>query len=403
MKSLTQYIFEHLLTESTVPRYLIGTWEHEDNNEDQTLLSGSEFYDVSKKLQSDISKDDLEKIFNYAIDHSDNSEIKARPEPLVANYNNTKNNYAFRRWVIGAIKELDINFKGDYNNRFHDTNLKGNGEWSPTAQDTEEIIALAYNNINNLGNVTEEKIDKKELIIQYYQKNDEKFNKIAKAINIKNESPLRKLPNIKNSVTKEWLELGTYGNDKPDNTPKTDIISADGNLRISIKKSNGSQLMSGGYHEAKATILTAIKNSEINNEQAKELTEILNTKWLSGLRSVDGIKRIKQDPKHELYKQVNDAQEAVKKCESLLQELIQNDKFLYALLYEAMTGEVKYGEGSKSSANYVLVWDIEHPDKSKLYEPKEYVEHLVNKGVKCLINFKSANNKSWQNLRIITK
>jgi len=394
MKHLRDYIFE---TSINGLKYLIMDFE---SSEDETLMSGSQFYDVSKKLQKTISKEDLKKIFQYAKDHKNLKEIKARPEPLVANYGNKHLDFAFRRWVKDAILDLNIIIHGS-KNIYHNTNLKGNGEWVPTAQDMEDVISIGYNNVNKINKISESKDDKIEQIIKYYQDNKDIIDIIVKKIKSGN-SPLGKLPTKGIIASEKWKTLGKFENIKNiNNTPKTDIISADHKLKISLKEEGGSQLMSGGYHEALATILCAIEKSKCL-EEAKELIASLDIKWLTGFKDIDGIAKIKRNPNHKDYELIKNAETNGNKVQELLNNLIKNNsKFEYELLYEAMTGLIKFGESNPASANYILVWNDKTPESSKFYTPEEYIKHLKESKIQYLINFKSANNNSWQNMRII--
>ena len=395
MKGLVQFIKESLLNEASVIRYLINNF---DSTDDETLKSAKEFWQSSKQMQKAVSLDDLEKIYDYRDKHTKESQIKSRPEPLVANYGNKEGSFAFRRWVKN-VPGIKIN--GNANSLFHDTNLKGNGAWTPTAQDMEDVISVAYNNVNHINKVAEAQ-DKAELIIQYYQDNKEVFDKIASKITSGN-SPLSKLQTKGIKASPEWVKLGQYSSEGAVNkTPKTDIISADRKLKISLKEEGGSQLMSGGYNEARATMLTALDKSGIKSDDANELRTALEEKWMTGFKSPDGIASIKKNPNHPEYNTVKNAETAVENVKMLLNKLIkENPKFEDALLYEAMTGEEKFGKDSPAAANCVLVWNENKPESSMFYTIEEYIEHLKKGKIQYLINFKSANNRSWQNLRIV--
>lgn len=404
MKHLIDYLIESNInnifeTSVNALRYLIGEFE---KTSDETLMSGEQFYDASQKLQKCISKDDLKRIFQYAKDHNNLKEIKARPEPLVANYGNKQFEFAFRRWVKDAVQDLDIHINGNLSSLYHDTNLKGNGSWVPTAQDMEDVIAIGYNNVNKINKLSESKNEKIEQIIKYYQDNSTVIDAIAKTIKPGN-SPLKKLQTKGIYGTEKWAKLGKFKSISSINkTPKTDLISADHKLKISLKEEGGSQLMSGGYHEALATILTAIEKSNCANE-AKELIGSLDVEWITGFKDIDGITKIKNNPNHKDYELIKNAVTNGNNVQRLLNELISKNKdFEYELLYEAMTGETKFGVNNPASANYILIWNDKNPSNSSFMTPKEYIQHLLEySSIKYLINFKSANNSSWQNMRII--
>lgn len=380
-------------------RYLISDFNKSDNIEH---MSASQFWDVSVSLQKTISKKDLERIFSYAKEHYSDRDIKSRPEPLVANYANRLYAYSFRRWVDRVVRELNIQVNKP---KYHDTKLTGNGHWIPSAQDMEDIISIGYNNINNIE-VNEAITTKQKLLEDYYKDNRDVIDAIASKIrgDFDNNSSLGKLSGSGIHATIQWKDRGGYADIKEiNNVPKTDIISKDNNIRISLKSSVGSQLMSASYHEAKATIITAIKKSNCEHyDKAKRLIDLLDNEWVTCIKSVDGIAKIKKDKNHPYYREVIAAEENANNIQALLNELISENKdFEYELLYEASTGETKFGKNSKSSANCFLIWNEDNPDESIFCNPKDFIEHIIHRKIKYIVNFKSANSRSWQNMRII--
>lgn len=211
----------------------------------------------------------------------------------------------------------------------------------------------------------------------------------------KGNKSLNKLAN--QPTSKKWSELGSFGNNKPNTTPKTDIYTEDGKLKISCKKINGSQLMSGSYNEAKATIMSAIEKSKISGDDIDELKKLLENPWYK-IKSEKGIAKLKREGN----KEVLDAEVTLNKTAKLFNKIIKSNKdFENAILREAMTGEVKFDNGL-GTATSVLVWDEKNPDNSKFYNIDEYIKHIKTLNLQYLFNFKSANNSSWQNMRILT-
>lgn len=374
-------------------RYLIQDFGDIENKDDKTTAIGF-FNNLSKEELSIIKF-----IYDWRNQNKKLKEIKSKPAPIIANYNGIKGAFACRRWVqdnlpniISKLKSIKT-FKG-----FHNTNIKDtNSQYVPSAQDMELVICNAYNQVNGLADFKKfegENLEKSELIANYYIDNKEVFDKIVSIIPKGNKS-LNKLAN--QPTSKKWSELGSFGNNKPNTTPKTDIYTEDGKLKISCKEINGSQLMSGSYNEAKATIMSAIEKSKISGDDIDELKKLLENPWYK-IKSEKGIAKLKREGN----KEVLDAEVTLNKTAKLFNKIIKSNKdFENAILREAMTGEVKFDNGL-GTATSVLVWDEKNPDNSKFYNIDEYIKHIKTSNLQYLFNFKSANNSSWQNMRILT-
>lgn len=421
IKENKEIISESENNEAEAFRYLVNNF---DTTKDILLKSAKDFYEIStslKKAVPDIK--DLEAIYikrDEILKDRKNplyKEVKQRPEPLVANYNNSYGRFAFRKWVKKIINEINPNLNIP-DTKYHDTTLLGEGSWVPSAEEMEDIIALSWNS-NNIEEFKESYIKqykedlfedvkniKIEHIIEYYESNKKIIDEISKIINITVAHPLRKLRNKEVAVSDTWKKI-FENSSRPNRTPKTDIIDGNNKFKISLKKDGGAQLMSGAYYEAKATILTALRKSESTEKTEKlrdRLANILEkNKWLTNLDTNGDIAGIKKDENHPLHKLVMKGVKNAEGIQKVLNKLIDLDeKFKYELLYEAITGEVKFGKDSPGCANYILLWNDDNPEKSEFMSVDKYItEKLFNDKINFLINFKGANNKSWQNLRII--
>lgn len=419
MKHLLDFILE-----STSDFKLLKTFE--DAKEWFSSVGWINGNDDSKlKEKMKISLNDILVIYNIADKYN-------KIAPLVGNYKSQKV-FAMRRWIDNYIEEWSEEskntnitddwfwtpVKGIYGGP-HNTNLKEDGSFQPTAEDMESVISFAYNhlsddkyedyeNINYVCNSSKSKPNQKvENLLNYYQ-DEKKFidgcaNALIKFINDKSVK-LHKLLTGKEKNTKEWEELGTYkeANEKINNTPKTDIISSDNKYKISLKKAHGSQLMSGAYCESKATIMSAAKNT-LNNNDLKTLEDILSidNKWVKLTGNAKGVAKQKLYGSDEIKKQINDSEKVVKRVNEVLNELLDNnEKFKRALLYEAMTGEIKFGKESLLSANYIFVWSSKESE-NKVYTVNDYLEHILNNKLKIEISWKTGGSTSYQTLRIIT-
>ena len=194
------------------------------------------------------------------------------------------------------------------------------------------------------------------------------------------KSDLSKLDNVPDT-TQEWYDLGLYTK-KPNTTPKTDIISKDGNARISVKEESGARLMSGAVNETIATIRVAVEES--GDAALKEFAEGIFEK-LKG-RSTRGrikgttasiLKKLKlrenpaDEPEDENERVIWEIEQAKNELAALIEEIKKFPKAYRALLHEAITGEVKFGANSPATANYILTWDKK--GNCEMYEIDDYI------------------------------
>lgn len=403
-----EYLCESTQLNENSTQYLLQTFD----------LAKAYIEDTNCLEGTGITLIDVKRLYDYSAKNK-----LSKPEPMVADYAGKPGAFVFRHWaekVIGKRPTAKL-FKG-----FHDTSLKTGsvkGSWTPSPQDMESLICLAYNSTNGLldntqkkqlikaseivrklnkGMLMEDDIASSDRAIVYYKQNQAQLDLVADAINKfigskVSASPLNKLENSE-QATSEWIQFGNFDK-KPNNTPKTDIITDNGKFKISLKCGDtGAQLMSGAEHESIATIQTAI-NSVPETPNIKKLKRILAQ---DNLFARKGRKDVEEMEPAELAAFRKEAALNTKPLETLLKNMQKTDpEFIEALAYEAMTGNVKFGEKSNSSANTVLVWSLEKPHVNKMYTTADYLKHVFDK-MKITIGFKSANNNTFQSLRIIT-
>ena len=70
-------------------------------------------------------------------------------------------------------------------------------------------------------------------------------------------------------------------------------------------------------------------------------------------------------------------------------------------MYEAATGDVKFGKDALSTANAILVWSIDNPKLNYANDIVSYIDHIIDK-TKIFIAFKTSSSSSVQALRIQT-
>jgi len=210
---------------------------------------------------------------------------------------------------------------------------------------------------------------------------------------------LNKLDNVPDT-TQTWYDLGLYTK-KPNTTPKTDIISSDNSVKISVKEESGARLMSGAVNETIATIRVAVEES--GDKELKEFAEGIFEK-LKG-RSTRGrikgttasiLKKLKlrenptDAPEDESERVIWEIEQAKNELAALIEEIKKFPKAYRALLHEAITGEVKFGSTSPATANYILTWDKK--GNCELWGIDEYINKFGN-SYKIYATYKSSSVK----------
>lgn len=428
MKSLIQFIKESLVNESASDYLLLKTYD------DAKDYFNNYYYNQNKPLEKTkfgISLEDIKHIYDIA----NENEKHKKPAPFVGRYGSDKV-FVMRRWVESKLDEWRkrsgndkiqpewfwTKVSGVYQGP-HDTSLKEDNFYHPSAEDMEVIIAFAFNKM--LDEKSNKKLDaeqnikfctndnskkhtqKEENMLNYYA---DEFNKkfidnCAKELVKHVTDKLHKLPS-NSPTTDEWKKNGSYGNEKtPNNTPKTDLISSNWKQKISLKKAHGAQLMSGAYNEAKATILFAAQDCKLSEEEYNKLVRMLDKPWAN--IKCRGIRREKKDGNKETKEQIRDYEASIEPIKKYLKDITDpenenyNEDFKKALLIEAASGNNKFGEDSPSAANCVFVWS-ENETENKFYSSiEDYVNHIIN-NVNIEIRWKTINS-SFQALRIETK
>lgn len=459
MKSFLEYLVENS------QQYLISTFGQ--------AKEYIEKYDCLK--DTNLTLDDIQIIFDYSLSNQKTkSDIKKfldnRPEPFVADYNGIPGRFALRKWIatkkVIDTSKISTKMGGSNKNNlfagFHNTSLKGSTDnnvssnWQPSAQDYESIICLAYNVrndalndkekigiteaqqiIKNIHNniISEDEISESDRCKVFYAKHknelDACVDPLLNNIHVKQAKGIRldKLPNdLKQSEL--WKAIGKINGDenlnlKPDNTPKTDIISSNNKLRISCKKATGAQLMSGAQNETVATIITALYRTFGKEEKWPEnikifKEQITNKRWKKiKFSSLLNVRDLKKTPIDHLTPEEISTREQILSGEKELSDikiilhklLTENKKFENNLLYEALTGNAKFGgkiddeSSEKPVANIIFEWDIDELDKSNVYTISEYIKHLQSGKIEVKYDFsyKTSGNTSSIGFRIKTK
>jgi hypothetical protein len=206
----------------------------------------------------------------------------------------------------------------------------------------------------------------------------------------------------KSSVTSRWKAyVGEAGGTRADTTPKTDIISSDLNVRISVKK-GASQLMSAGISDTYATFKSALEeNSDIVDSYILDDIKKKMMRFKSDSK-VGDIKKMKPSEMDSVQKEIYDTVINNKLFrDDLVNFLKTNDNIKQSIVREAMTGEIKFGMGD-AVAEYLLVIDSDGKTIKK-FKPINDVVSTYASNIKIDFAFKSSHENKWNTFRLITE
>ena len=213
-------------------------------------------------------------------------------------------------------------------------------------------------------------------------------------------------------ITKEWKSSGGS-----DNTPKADLIlqnqKTGETIRASVKCGEA-QLMSGKTPETSGTFISALK---IATEQQTLLENTQKTlkKIMKKMREGLAISaKTKQGPVS-LYlaggefkrkdKEIRRIEELHNELTGELENLFEQDEnFAAGVVYEALTGVAKFGEGSMGTATHVLSMNKDGTNASLVAIDWKYAKKVA-KAIKIGIKFKSSAiepkeiKKRWKELK----
>jgi hypothetical protein len=199
-----------------------------------------------------------------------------------------------------------------------------------------------------------------------------------------------KLENKGVDVTEEWSKFWHPNKVPPaTKTPKTDIII--GNYTISLK-TGPAQLMSGGKNEAKATFYAAaLKTPSIQSDDlAKKIYAKMDALSGAALTKSGTVEQALKQGQDLFLKKANVINHEV---QIMMREIFNtNEEFKRNFVYEAMSGEVKFGP-TPAKATWLLSTDMKG-ENNKLVKTKDktYIKKLSDvTSVEC--RFKSASQK----------
>ena len=276
---------------------------------------------------------------------------------------------------------------------------------APSGAQWEDVIVYAYNKINNVDTDPETA----ETALKFWSLYEDAAMHIAKNFNSKiNANKLVQTGRGLGTVT-----LGPLWNfPRANKTPKTDIASADFKEKISLKMEGGSQLASASPAEGIAIIKSAMVEMGSDAAFAKDIIAAMETK-MEVLITNETTTNLKRDAKAGIKSpEVLDFQKKDKQNKELsamLESYINtnnavNTQFAKHVVYEAATGNHKFGSpSSKAAAN--LLGKFSPTGKVELQKIDSINAPLISKyakNVKPYVAFKkgSANSAAYATFRL---
>lgn len=206
-------------------------------------------------------------------------------------------------------------------------------------------------------------------------------------------------------ISKEWSGFGGS-----DNTPKTDLILQNQDtgemVRMSVKVGEA-QLMSGKAGETSGTFYAALLVAD-QQGKLRDSTQRKVKKLIKRMREELAIsERTKRGPVS-LYQQGGEWENkdrTIRKIENLHEELTKeiedlfeaDEDFATGVVWEALTGTMKFGQNSPATATHVLSMNKDGTDANITPVNWEYAKKIA-KAMKIGVKFKSSavENKDYR-------
>ena len=243
----------------------------------------------------------------------------------------------------------------------------GSGSKKPSGAQWESLITVAYN-----GGPSKDKRTYKE-IESFWGDYGGIAMKISKWLesNTSLKGTMVQFGATTGDLTKEWSGWG--GSNK---TPKTDMYTSKSN--ISLKKKGGSQLMSARGAETVATFFGAMGHmGEASPKSIKKLTNIIMDEKKGFPKmvmdgTIDDLQKGTGSFADLTPKALKQKQQELEKKEQINKDLSKlidgffqkNKEFQEYFVWEASSGYAKFGKGSQSVANKIMVFDAETGTKN---------------------------------------
>jgi len=278
-----------------------------------------------------------------------------------------------------------VSFKEYFNH------IKAGASIQPKGEDWEALIVVAYNEQKEGPEWNRAK--------KFWSDHGDEANVLAKKISqLVPSKKLKQLGSSTANLRPDWTGV--------DKTPKTDVLGD--TEHISLKKAGGSQLLSGGDKEIKATFNASVRImcDDVATPVFKFISDLENK---MGKLNYDGtVKSIKQlsSSGKELTAQ---EMEIIKKYGSMtlnhqeltndLNEIFNDMEFKKIFCFEAATGTSKFAD-DKAIANILIEFN---PDKGEITKnlPMKSIEDAtyLAQNNKFYFSFKSSGNNPYTVLR----
>ena len=227
----------------------------------------------------------------------------------------------------------------------------------PSGEDWEAGIAVA---LDILAGRNYQESDEWERFGKYWSDWEDQAMETAKQFRKLKITQLKQTGNMGNAkLTKEWR-----GGNK---TPKTDLMDQSGKKRISLKKTGGSQLMSGLKDETMSTVEAAMKTYSVSNKGKKNFDALLNSietnmfkmSEKGSISQIRGYAKLKNPTpaQTKALEELEMGDEMAKQLNADLEKYINNDIiFKSHFCWEAATGHGKFGQGTWPTANIIITF-----------------------------------------------
>lgn len=175
-------------------------------------------------------------------------------------------------------------------------------------------------------------------------------------------------------------------------TPKTDIII--GRKKISLKTGDAAQLMSGGVNESTATFYAAVDRMGLDPDSEGGIYKKIENAIMNLAPASVAAGGLKGEIEKGKDKAVMRANAAHKILQKDLNALFSNDpKFGFEFIYEAMTGEVKFG-GNPGTCTHFLTCEFDGDNAHLIpVTNSQYVKKILGR-TKVSVRFKTTSEKA---------
>jgi len=198
-------------------------------------------------------------------------------------------------------------------------------------------------------------------------------------------------------LNKNWSKYGGI-----DRTPKTDLII--GNYKISLKKTGGSQLVSGSKKETSSILYSVAEELGIFEDVKSKFDEYIQE--LAYNKRAE-IKQTVTSLRNSGDKDIKLVDEMHKNLTIALNNYFKtNSLYRRGIIKETITGNNKFGKSSDGSATHVLIYN----DRSlnhRLYsvDDESFISHISSSSdfqfsFKSMVDYKTRTRVILSNLRI---